>query len=65
MGPYVNLVALHDSWADMQDPEPAMLAVLAQAMGQDGFNDWLSMFTSSIRGQETTVHRIRPDLRGQ
>jgi hypothetical protein len=65
MGPYAELVALHDSWADMEEPDPPLLAVLAQAMGQDEMQAWLTSFTGSIRGEETTVRRLRPDLDGR
>lgn len=62
MGPWVQVVGLHADWADMQEPDPPMLAVLAQAMGQNDFQDWLTSFGESIRGQEITTLRLRPDL---
>ena len=62
MGPSAQVVGLHDSWADMQEPDPPMMAVLAQAMGQDDFEAWLESFGQSIRGQETIVRRLRPDM---
>ncbi|MDH3222205.1 MAG: hypothetical protein OEO23_00705 [Gemmatimonadota bacterium] len=58
----MQVVGLHDSWADMQEPDPPMMAVLAQAMGQGDFEDWLESLGESIREQETVVWRLRPDL---
>jgi hypothetical protein len=57
----LQVVGLHDSWADMQDSDPPMMAVLAQAMGQGDFEDWLESLGQSIRGQEVVVRRLRPD----
>jgi len=65
MGPFMQVVALHERMSDMAEPEPPMLAVLAQAMGQNAFDEWLSDFSESTRGQETIVRRLRPDLSGR
>lgn len=64
-GPYKDVVALHTSWADMQEPDRPMMAVLAEAMGQDDFEEWLADIGESTRGQETMIRRLRPDLNGR
>lgn len=63
-GPQSSVVVLYENWAEMAEPDPPMLAVLAQEMGQDGFEEWLAAFNESIRGQEVYTRRIRADLAG-
>ena len=65
MGPFMRVVSLHDSWSDMQERDPALLEVLAQAMGEDDFEEWMADFTGAIRGQETITRRLRQDLDGR
>ena len=62
MGPVMNVIGLHDSWADMEPQDEAFQAAMAAELGGQGLMEWMNSFGQVIRGTETTVRRIRPDL---
>ncbi len=61
-GPVMSLVSLHSSWADMAEPDPSFESIMVQALGQDGFMEWLTELGQTYRGVESYTLRVRPDL---
>ncbi len=61
-GPVMRLVSFHASWADMADPDPSFEAIMMQALGQEGFMEWVNESGQTYRGIESYTLRRRPDL---
>lgn len=61
-GPYISLVGFAENWADMAEPDPSFEAIMAQEMGADGFQKWVTNLGQTYRGVESYTLRRRPDL---
>lgn len=61
-GPRMSLVALHQNWADMAEPDPSFEDIMMQAMGEDGMQEWMEDIGQTYRGVESYTLRLRPDL---
>lgn len=61
-GPWVELVGLYPSWADMREQDPTFASIMTEAMGQDGFAKWMNDLGQTFRGVESWTQRLRPDL---
>ena len=61
-GPAMNLVSFHASWADMAEPDPSFEAIMVQALGQEGFMEWINEIGQTYRGIKSFTLRRRPDL---
>jgi hypothetical protein len=61
-GPVMRLVSFHASWADMADPDPSFEAIMMQALGEEGFLEWVYELGQTYRGIESYTLRRRPDL---
>lgn len=62
MGPVWNVVGLADSWIDMEPRDDEFMEALVAHMGNDGAEEWAGSFGQVIRGTESEVRRLRPDL---
>lgn len=58
----VHLAGLFPNWASMKEPDPNFAAVMTRALGQNGFNTWMSSMNETLRGTTEVTYRFRPDL---
>lgn len=59
----LTLVFPYKSYADMDDPKPGFMAVLAKGMGTaEAAQKAMTEFDDSVTETNTTIYKVRPDL---